>query len=78
MTTKTIKTNKYGIIDIRRTSQKIPVYFPFFGMGRNYTRVAWEDTNACYWVKVDGHWYKTYYRPDAGYSADGATIGFEA
>jgi len=78
MTTKTIDTNKYGRVDIRRTHEKVSVYFPFMGLGRNYTRLALEDTNACYWVKVDGHWYKTYYRADEGYKADGATIGFDA
>ena len=78
MTVKTINTNKYGKIDIRKTSEKVSVYFPFMGFGRNYTRVAWEDTNACYWVKVDGHWYKTYRRIGEGYKADGATVGFDA
>lgn len=53
MTTKTIDTNKYGKIDIRKTSEKLTVMVN----DKVYERVAWEDTNAGYWVKVNGYWY---------------------
>lgn len=76
MTTKTIDTNKFGKIDIRKTSEKVEAYFPYMGMGRLYTRTAWEDTNACYWVKVDGYWHKLYHK---GYRfiADVSVRGFD-
>lgn len=79
MTTKTIDTNKYGKVDIHKTTEKVEGYFPFMGIhGRTYVRTAWEDTNSCYWVKVDGYWYKLYRRIGEGYKADSATVGFDA
>lgn len=54
MTTKTINTNKYGEIDIRKTSEKLTVIVN----NHVYERVAWEDTSATYWVKVNGYWYR--------------------
>ena len=54
MTTKTINTNKYGKIDIRKTSKKLNVIVG----NHKYERVAWEDTNACYWVKANGYWHR--------------------
>lgn len=54
MTTRTINTNKYGEIDIRKTSEKLTVMVN----DHVYERVAWEDTSATYWVKVNGYWYR--------------------
>lgn len=54
MTTKTINTNKYGKVDIRKTSEKLNVVIG----DRAYERVAWEDTAACYWVLVKRCWYR--------------------
>ena len=77
MTTKTINTNKYGNIDIRKTTDKVKAYFPFMGAyGKSYTRVAWEDTNGCYWVTVGGYWYKLYFKTDE-YKADASVIGYD-
>lgn len=52
--TKTINTNKYGKINIVKTSEKLNVVVG----DRAYERVAWEDTDACYWVLVKGCWYR--------------------
>lgn len=50
--TKTIVTNKYGRVDIRKTAKKLNVRID----GKEYERVAWEDSSACYWVKVNKRW----------------------
>lgn len=54
MTTKTIDTNKYGKVDIHKTTEKLSVMV----YDKVYERVAWEDTNAGYWVKVNNYWYR--------------------
>ena len=73
--TKTIGTNRFGKVDIRRTTKKLEVHIDFKGEN-TYKRVAWEDTAACYWVKVDGFWYRLDGEIDGVFVADKHTIGY--
>ena len=57
-TTKTIKTNKFGEINITATSDKYEFCDNLFSARRTFqTRKAWEDTDGHIWVKYHGEFH---------------------